>query len=272
MPNRRTIAACVLTAALCFALGLYVARAGAAGMSGPARLTYSGYLEEPDGTPVSGDKPIALAFYDAAASGKKLGCEISSEPLTHVDRGRFQVPLPDTCVGAIQSTVDIWVDVQVDGLSVGRSKLGVVPYAVEAAHAISATSATSASGALDQRIAAIDQRLAGVEKQALTQVQSGSIGVSTSGDNPTAGCEILRQLSAGTRSCSRQVSFASPFSAPPQVSAGIVSLDEGTADGHTRITVSVSAVTTTGFTVTFGTWYTANDVTSVAIQWIAVGR
>lgn len=94
MPNRRTIAACVLTAALCF----------------------------------------ALAFYDAVANGEKLGCEISSEPLTHVDRGRFQIPLPDTSIGAIQSTADIWVDVQVDGLSVGRSKLGVVPYAVEAAH------------------------------------------------------------------------------------------------------------------------------------------
>jgi hypothetical protein len=57
------------------------------------------------------------------------------------------VVLPDACVTAAHAKADLWVDVSVDGASIGRTKLGAVPYAVEAEHAVSATNATKAQTA-----------------------------------------------------------------------------------------------------------------------------
>ncbi|MFZ5892294.1 MAG: hypothetical protein ACOY0T_14645 [Myxococcota bacterium] len=135
---------------------LIVQRVRAAGAPKVGALTYSGYLELPDGTPVDAEKPIGVAVYDAATKGKKVaGCEVPSDPPTRVTRGRFQLALPDACAAAIQARPDLWIEVQVEGLSLGLTKLGSVPYALEADHAVSADAAQSAAGTLATQLATL---------------------------------------------------------------------------------------------------------------------
>jgi hypothetical protein len=96
-------------------------------------LTYPGFLENPDGTPVTNPFNVSLALWNdpKQGAGKKL-CETTvPEQITPVS-GRFQVPLPEDCVGAVKSNGNVWLELQVDGASLGRTPLGAVPYAVTA--------------------------------------------------------------------------------------------------------------------------------------------
>ena len=111
--------------------GMRTARA--LGIPAAGALTYAGILEDAAGTPISGAKNIALEVYDAASAGT-IVCQVSSQSYTLVS-GRFEIPLPDTCAAAVEATPDLWIDVLVDGASTGRSKLGAVPFAIEARRA-----------------------------------------------------------------------------------------------------------------------------------------
>jgi hypothetical protein len=64
-----------------------------------------------------------------------------------LDSGRFSVALPDTCATAVKASPDAWAEVLVDGASLGRTKIGAVPYALEAGHATNADNATNATNA-----------------------------------------------------------------------------------------------------------------------------
>lgn len=84
--------------------------------------------------------------------------------------GRFSIPLPDDCTTKVGSNAQVWVEVLVGPMantvaSLGRAKLGAVPYAVEADHAVSASSAATAAtanaagGSLASTITALQARL-----------------------------------------------------------------------------------------------------------------
>jgi hypothetical protein len=88
-----------------------------------------------------------------AGAGKKV-CEAVVETV-ELQAGRFQVALTD-CDAEVKKNHNLWTEVRVDGASLGRTKLGAVPYAIEAAHA---TSADEASGALDERIATLESQV-----------------------------------------------------------------------------------------------------------------
>jgi hypothetical protein len=127
------------------AIGLgYAARALAAGPPTTNGLTYAGVLEDASG-PISANHNIQVLFYDAAMAGNTL-CQSTAAAIAVAD-GHFSVPLPDGCATATSANPNVWVDVLVDGADTGRTKLGVVPYALEAAHAVSATTAMSATSA-----------------------------------------------------------------------------------------------------------------------------
>jgi hypothetical protein len=147
MKNRHLIAALSVLLAGTFALGYWVSRARAAGIPAAQAFTYSGVLTDTAGTPLVGPKIVLVQFFDAATGGTTL-CSIgpASVPLA---AGAFQVPLPDPCTAAVHANPNVWVDVAVDGASVGRSKLGAVPYAVEA------DTASNAAGALADKLATI---------------------------------------------------------------------------------------------------------------------
>lgn len=119
--------------------GAYAIHANAAGIPEADALTYTGYLEGADGVALSGAHSIAVYFYATEAATKDL-CS-GKLGTTKLVAGRFQVPLPAECVDAVKASPDIWVGVEVDGSSLGRTKLGLLPYALEAGHATNADAA-----------------------------------------------------------------------------------------------------------------------------------
>jgi hypothetical protein len=131
---------------------LWLAHVRAAGIPTTEPLYYSGTLED-NGAPVTGSRDVTLRLWDDATDPATLHkkCETSS-PTTTFDNGRFRIPLDATCQGAIAANPNLWVEVVVGATSLGRKKVGAVPYAVEAQSAVTATTATTASGALADQI------------------------------------------------------------------------------------------------------------------------
>jgi hypothetical protein len=131
-------------------------RAWAVGVPATGALTYSGRLEDAAGAPLTGSRNLQISFWDAkpAGTGTKL-CETPSAPVS-LEAGRFSITLPDKCASAVKDKSDLWVEILVDGSALPRTKLGAVPYALEAARA------SSAGGALDTRIAAVEQLASGL--------------------------------------------------------------------------------------------------------------
>lgn len=150
-------------------------RTWAAGIPAAQTLTYSGTLSKVDGQPESGSHSILVYFWDTPVGGATPLCQTPpSATQTAVTSGHFSVALPDNCTQVIKATPDLYVEVTVDGVSVGRTKLGAVPYAVEAGHATNADKAAladratsadkaSASSELASSIAALTTRAAALE-------------------------------------------------------------------------------------------------------------
>jgi hypothetical protein len=128
-----TIGALVIAAA-----GGYALRAAASGAPGTGALTYAGVLEDPSG-PVTGTHNVQVLLFDAPSAGSML-CQSPTAQVS-VQDGHFAVQLPDACASAVAATSSAWVDVLVDGSDTGRTKIGAVPYAIEANHAVTASSA-----------------------------------------------------------------------------------------------------------------------------------
>jgi len=133
MQRRRWITVLALVASVGGGLGYLAGKARAVGIPASKPMTYSGVLTDAAGTPLSGMKNIQVQLWDMATAGT-VQCTAGPTPLTLV-AGSFQLALPDTCTAAVQSLPDLWAEVFVDGASLGRTKLGAVPFAVEATRA-----------------------------------------------------------------------------------------------------------------------------------------
>lgn len=92
-------------------------------------LFYGGLLTDASGKPLSGDRSVAIKLWDAEKGGTKK-CSVAAKKASLV-QGRFRIALGKACVTAMHDEPDLWVEVIVDGASLGRSKVGAVPYAVE---------------------------------------------------------------------------------------------------------------------------------------------
>jgi hypothetical protein len=137
MISRRWIAAGFVSLIGLVAVSAYlVGRARAAGVPTAQALTYSGILTDTAGTPLTGSQNIQITLWDMATAGTQ---QCSAGPTaTMLTQGAFQVVLPAACTTAIHANGDLWVEVFVGGTSLGRTKLGAVPYAIEADHAVNA--------------------------------------------------------------------------------------------------------------------------------------
>ena len=132
-------------ASLGLAAGLgYAIRARASGIPSTGALSYAGVLDDANG-PITGSHNIQVILYDAATSGNAL-CQTASAAL-NLSNGQFSVLLPDACTTAVAGNPNVWVDVLVDGSDLGATKIGAVPYAVEANHTPNADHATTATNA-----------------------------------------------------------------------------------------------------------------------------
>ena len=107
----------------------------AAGVPATGALTYSGNLENSDGTPLVGSQNVQIQFWNAVSGGSVPLCQTAAQQIALEAQGRFTIALPDSCTAAVRANVDVWVETIANGTSLGRSKLGAVPYALEAAAA-----------------------------------------------------------------------------------------------------------------------------------------
>jgi microcystin-dependent protein len=116
-------------------IGYVGERARANGIPSTKALIYSGELRDATGASLTGTKSIQVVLGDAASGPASQQCGDATPSQVPLVVGSFQVTLPDSCKALVQSTPDLWAEVFVDGASLGRSKLGAAPYAVEAERA-----------------------------------------------------------------------------------------------------------------------------------------
>jgi hypothetical protein len=124
-------------------------------------LFYSGTLEV-DGAPASGEYTVTMTLHDAASGGNEL-CGVTSNAT--VEGGRFRIDASD-CRQAVADEPDSWIEISFTGSDdvahpiPGRAKIGAVPYALQADHAVSAS---SPSGALATTIQQLTERVNALE-------------------------------------------------------------------------------------------------------------
>jgi hypothetical protein len=109
-------------------------------------MTYSGVLLDAAGKPLPSPQIIEVKLWPSGTPGTTALCTSSPKSTPIDSSGRFSIPI-DPCVATIKSTPDAWAEVIVGTSSLGTSKIGAVPYAVEAAHATAADTATNATTA-----------------------------------------------------------------------------------------------------------------------------
>jgi hypothetical protein len=163
---KRSLKWAVVTAATVSVLGagFVGGRAWAGGIPAAGALTYSGVLQKVDGTPLtSTGHNLEIKLWSTGPTGGTALCDttVPAPTFTLDNSGRFSVPLDNSCTGAIGSNTGAWVEILLDGNTLNRTKLGAVPYAVEANHAVSADTATiavaanAAAGALSTTIGSL---------------------------------------------------------------------------------------------------------------------
>lgn len=142
--------------------GFFAGRAWAVGIPASGALTYSGLLQDANGIPLSGPQYVEVKFWNHATAidaVNNLVCDSGTPASVSLQLGHFFLGLPDTCTTGIGANKDVWAEVFVgasaaSAVSLGRLKIGTVPYAVEANHAVSADNATNATTAKNATLSA----------------------------------------------------------------------------------------------------------------------
>jgi hypothetical protein len=156
------------------------------------------------GAPASGNHTVQLTLWDDASS-TGLGSQkyATTRQTVLVDaRGFFRVVFDTQGLDAVKANPNLWVQLEVDTVILPRSKLGAVPYAVEAnraalaaraTNADLAATATRATNADNAAVAATANAAGGALATTLTGLQTGvGVGlrvVGKGGNNGTASCE-----------------------------------------------------------------------------------
>jgi hypothetical protein len=147
-------------------LGYIAGRARASGLRAADPLTYRGVLTDLAGVPLTGTRSVHIELWDGATGGT-IQCWVDPMPVTLVG-GAFEIVLPDACTTAVHANPNLWAEVFVEGASLNRTKLGAVPYALEADRA------SNAAGALATQLAGIEGRLARDTSGATKRICTGS--------------------------------------------------------------------------------------------------
>lgn len=121
------------------ACAVFGQRVWAGGVPETAALNYAGTLQDSSGNPLKGDHNVQLTFWRAKEmAASQLACQTRSTTVDLRSSGQFSITLPEECTQAVHDNAELWVEVTVDGSSLGPARLGAVPYALEAKHASSA--------------------------------------------------------------------------------------------------------------------------------------
>jgi hypothetical protein len=123
-------------------------RAPASGIPTTTPLFYAGTLEE-RGAPVTESRAFTLILWDSPTEIEAANRKCTTGPVTtEITAGRFRIALDGSCTDAVAASPDLFVEVIVGATSLGRKKLGAVPYAVEARGAVTAQTAQVAQVAM----------------------------------------------------------------------------------------------------------------------------
>ncbi len=137
MPNEKQLTrfSVALLAAGLVAVGYKQMRAHADGVPTMNPMTYSGTLED-GGQPVAGSRNFRLTLWDDPRStdSSRMRC-VTTAPNTPVTAGRFQVALDNSCTPVVFASPNLWVELEVNGSPLPRTRIGAVPFALEAARA-----------------------------------------------------------------------------------------------------------------------------------------
>lgn len=263
--NRRWLV-CALVAGVLAAVVILIVTVGRVRAAGIPRhsLVYTGYLENPDGTPLTDAvRNVALRIGD---DGDSDVCNVPSQDVALVN-GRFQVPLDD-CEAAIAESPDLWVEVEVDGASLGRSKLGAVPYAVEAAHAVVADHAVAADEATHAGTAASANAASGDLASTLeAKLSANSVQGNAYSSDSSAPAGVKFKWQAGTTVGTSDGASHFPVQYPEAFAGGVQSVVVTGGNGdQTAVQGITGTLSRTGFVVV-----TSSSNATVRVNWIAIG-
>lgn len=184
--NVRRVVVLVAVGSIGLMGALVVGRSWAAGIPTTGALTYSGVLEDATGVPFSGTINIEVYMWGTPMVGATPLCRTQANAV-NLNAGRFSVELPDNCATAIQEHKDVWVEVRVEETSLGLTKIGAVPFALESGHATSAdtastatsaTTASAAAGGLATSITSLTTRIQSLESR-VTVTTGGTLTIAT---------------------------------------------------------------------------------------------
>ncbi|HWA74371.1 MAG TPA: hypothetical protein VG937_18630 [Polyangiaceae bacterium] len=141
-------------ALLGLALAGVVRTSRAAGIPPSGALSYSGLLQDTGGAPLASPQFVEVKLWNdpAATANANLLCDSGTPASVQLVSGHFSLVLPDACTGAVANNPNVYAEVLVgasaaSAASLGRSKLGAVPYAVTSDNAVRAASAATADTA-----------------------------------------------------------------------------------------------------------------------------
>ncbi len=129
--SRNALIVCLASVAVIAALTYLTPRA-VASVPQLDPLTYTGVITN-NGVAFAGDRDIKLSVCDQP-SGGTCQCQTGSALVPVDSNGRFKILLPATCVAALRAAQEPYIDVLVSAASIGRVKVGAVPYAIESVH------------------------------------------------------------------------------------------------------------------------------------------
>jgi hypothetical protein len=212
-------------------------------------------LTDGSGTPLTGSKDIIIQLWDRKVGGDTPLC--STLPSQHnLVGGAFQIEMPDNCAAAVHQKQDIWIEAFIDGASVGRNKLGAVPFALEAGNGLP----TCPAGQMIRSTGTGWQCQAGLGGL----VQSG-VFISHWYDKPDApGYQLM--VGTGNRSEAFRINFSQTFADKPEVVVGISEFDIN-GDGN-RATIHAESIDKNGFSIRIETWANSS-INSIQANWIA---
>lgn len=141
---------CAGAAAVMVVVAAYrMGRARADGIPTTPAMYFGATLDE-GGAPMSGPIDLTVRLWDAATAGTMLCQTVATGAVATV--GRVRVGLDAACATAVQQNPNVWAELIVGSRVIGvRTKLGAVPYAVEAQRAVQALGVAD-GGALATRL------------------------------------------------------------------------------------------------------------------------
>jgi hypothetical protein len=184
------IATALVAAGASAGIGLKSVLAG--GIPDQSPLFYAGTLIE-NGQLVTGQRALTVNVWaDPMSMGAPLCQTVAST--AQVQNGRFRIALDGSCKGQINKNSNAWVEVIDGATSLGRAKIGAVPYAVETDHSTNADNATNASdgGTLAQSLATMQSDISQIQQADMSFVDLAS-------QQTISGSKTFSNLIGGTR-------------------------------------------------------------------------